>query len=124
MLKDRLGKVLFIGPAFVTKWMGGAVVNNPASLQPLTNMGYRIARIEDTKFLSETDLNKIDWEGKRRPEPEPLAVPVVLEPIVVEPVKVAPVEAKPVEVKAPIVNPGEEPTAKKRGRPAKTNTTK
>jgi hypothetical protein len=121
MLKDRLGKVLFIGPGFATKWMGGSAVNNPAAMQPLINMGYRFARIEDTKHLKDHDLNKVDWEGKRRPEAEPLAVPVVLEPIVV-----APVEVKPVEVAGEKVNTEEEqPAPKKRGRkPKETNTTK
>lgn len=115
MLKDRLGKVLFIGPGFVTKWMGGGVLNSPAALQPLTNMGYRIARIEDTKHIGQHDMDKIDWEGKRRPEPEPLALPVVLEPIVVEPVVVKDEVVKAEEVVT-------EQPAKKRGRPSKTNT--
>lgn len=122
MLKDRLGKVLFIGPGFVTHWMGGEASGNPAALQPLLNAGYRFARIEDTKHLKDRDLNRIDWEGKRRPEAEPLAVPVVLEPIVVAPVEAVAVEAVAVEIKAEEVTKA--PAPKKRGRPSKTNTTK
>jgi hypothetical protein len=57
MLKDGLGKVLYIGPGFVTKWMGQSVAMNPAASQAMKTSGYRLARPEDVQNLSQ-DVQK------------------------------------------------------------------
>ena len=59
MLKDGLGRVLFIGPAHVTKWMGGSVVHNPAMMKAMTSNGYRLARLEDKDFIDAEQWVKV-----------------------------------------------------------------
>jgi hypothetical protein len=57
MLKDGLGKVLYIGPGFVTKWMGQSVAMNPAAAAAMKTSGYRLARTEDVQDLPQ-DVQK------------------------------------------------------------------
>jgi hypothetical protein len=57
MLKDGLGKVLYIGPGFVTKWMGQSVAINPAASAAMKAAKYRLARPEDVQMLPE-DVQK------------------------------------------------------------------
>jgi hypothetical protein len=84
MLTNRRGKVLFIGPAFATKWMGRGV-----SHAAMANIGFRLARIEDTKYMNQDDLDQIQNE-------QPIAVIAPLPAIVVE-VKAVEVAAEEVD---------------------------
>ena len=107
MLKDGLGKVLFIGPRHVTKWMGASTVHSAAAMGAMSNLGFRLATEEDIPVLADIDLKKL---GRSR------TAPVVLPPIEVAPVVVAEV-ADPIDEELP-------PPPKKRGRkPKQTNTT-
>lgn len=108
MLKDGLGKVLFIGPRHVTKWMGATTVHSPAAMGAMDNLGFRLATEDDIPLLADGDLKKL---GRTR------TAPVVLPPIEVAPVVVDLAEvADPIDEELP-------PPPKKRGRPRKTNTT-
>lgn len=108
MLTNRRGKVLFIGPAFATIWRGRGILNSEASISAMANMGYRLARIEDNKYMSQADLDQIENE-------QPVAIIAPLPPVVVDitPKNIAPVVVEADEEDFPLEY-HEEPQPKQR----------
>jgi len=98
MLRDGLGKVLFIGPAFTTKWMGYTVAKSNVSMDAMHRNGFRLAREEDMDTLSDYDKKRVadgrmkykEVEVKAQPAAPPPApsVPVSMEP----PILAAPID--------------------------------
>lgn len=70
MLKDGLGRVLFVGPAFVTKWMGASVAHSPAMMKAMTSNGYRLARTEDREQIAASEWVKVVGESDRAKAPK------------------------------------------------------
>lgn len=91
MLRNRLNKVLFIGPQHITKWMGYSIATSKTGLAAMDKMGYRLATEQDADILP----------------PDILAQCGVLHKP--DPVRLDPIEVHEVETPAP-----------KRGRPRKT----
>jgi len=73
MLRDGLGKVLFIGPAFVTKWMGYSVAKSSVSMDAMHRNGFRLAREDDYDSLSEYDRKRVS-DGRMKYREEAVAV--------------------------------------------------
>lgn len=95
MLRNRLNKVLFIGPQHITKWMGYAIATSKTGLAAMDKMGYRMATEQDIDILPPDVIAQCGLDQR------------------LDPVRLDPIEA--IE---------EAPTAPKRGRPRKnTNTT-
>jgi cytidylate kinase len=65
MLKDGLGRVLFVGPAYVTKWMGASVAHSPAMMKAMTSNGYRLARVEDRDRIAAAEWAKVVGEREQ-----------------------------------------------------------
>jgi hypothetical protein len=71
MLKDSLGRVLFIGPAYVTKWMGGSIVHSPAMMKAMTSNGYRLARVDDKGHIPAQDWARVVGESQSPKQKRP-----------------------------------------------------
>lgn len=103
MLKNRLNKVLFVGPQHITKWMGSAIAKSEVGIKAMQNIGYRLATEDDADILPPDILAQCGITYKP------------------EPVQLDPIEIADVTEQEQTEEPKEAP---KRGRPRKqTNTT-